>query len=207
MRSLRTNYADASGLLYRRNRHYDPASGQFTQPDPIGLAGGLATYVYGNANPLKFRDPFGLEPCPEEKEDEECTAAEAADGSESLLKRYSKWRDSVATARSISFNQRTCGADDCGIEPLSAVLPLPLGPAGPAGLAGFTKHGINQLISRDGVGVSSRALLDALRNPVQITGQTGGRTLILGENAGVVLNKVGKVITVWARNSASWRIP
>ncbi|HEX2207711.1 MAG TPA: RHS repeat-associated core domain-containing protein [Longimicrobium sp.] len=30
---------DASGQMYRRNRYYDPQTGQFTQPDPIGLAG------------------------------------------------------------------------------------------------------------------------------------------------------------------------
>jgi RHS repeat-associated protein len=28
---------DASGQQYMRNRYYDPATGQFTQPDPIGL--------------------------------------------------------------------------------------------------------------------------------------------------------------------------
>ena len=28
---------DASGQMYMRNRYYDPATGQFTQPDPIGL--------------------------------------------------------------------------------------------------------------------------------------------------------------------------
>ena len=32
---------DAAGTLYRRNRVYDPATGRFTQEDPIGLAGGL----------------------------------------------------------------------------------------------------------------------------------------------------------------------
>jgi RHS repeat-associated protein len=32
---------DASGQQYMRNRYYDPATGQFTQPDPIGIAGGL----------------------------------------------------------------------------------------------------------------------------------------------------------------------
>jgi RHS repeat-associated protein len=30
---------DASGQMYMRNRYYDPATGQFTQTDPIGLAG------------------------------------------------------------------------------------------------------------------------------------------------------------------------
>jgi hypothetical protein len=28
---------DASGQMYMRNRYYDPQTGQFTQPDPIGL--------------------------------------------------------------------------------------------------------------------------------------------------------------------------
>ncbi|HEX7049859.1 MAG TPA: RHS repeat-associated core domain-containing protein [Longimicrobiales bacterium] len=40
--SLIQDQRDASGLLYRRNRYYDPATGQFTQEDPIGIAGGLS---------------------------------------------------------------------------------------------------------------------------------------------------------------------
>jgi RHS repeat-associated protein len=39
--SLAVEMRDATGQLYRRNRYYDPQTGQFTQPDPIGLAGGL----------------------------------------------------------------------------------------------------------------------------------------------------------------------
>ena len=39
--SLIPGMQDASGLLYKRNRYYNPQTGQFTQPDPIGLAGGL----------------------------------------------------------------------------------------------------------------------------------------------------------------------
>jgi RHS repeat-associated protein len=55
--------ADASGLLYRRNRYYDPGSGRFTQPDPIGLAGGLNVYGFANGDPVNFSDPFGLRAC------------------------------------------------------------------------------------------------------------------------------------------------
>src|SRR5690606_14584836 len=51
---------DATGLLYRRNRYYDPQTGRFTQQDPIGLAGGLNLYGYGNGDPINFADPFGL---------------------------------------------------------------------------------------------------------------------------------------------------
>ena len=51
---------DASGLLYRRNRYYDPISGRFTQEDPIGLAGGLNTYGFAGGDPVNYSDPFGL---------------------------------------------------------------------------------------------------------------------------------------------------
>ncbi|WP_219818982.1 RHS repeat-associated core domain-containing protein, partial [Lysinibacillus sphaericus] len=48
------------GLYYNRFRYYDPAQGNYTQVDPIGLAGGNPT-LYGyveNTNILL--DPFGL---------------------------------------------------------------------------------------------------------------------------------------------------
>ena len=48
--SLLTSQRDASGLLYRRNRLYDPKTGRFTQEDPIGLAGGLNTYGSGSGS-------------------------------------------------------------------------------------------------------------------------------------------------------------
>ena len=51
---------DASGLLYRRNRQYGPASGTFTQEDPIGLAGGMNLYGFAEGDPVNFADPLGL---------------------------------------------------------------------------------------------------------------------------------------------------
>jgi RHS repeat-associated protein len=56
---------DGVRTLYRRNRTYDPASGQFTQEDPIGLAGGLNLYGFAGGDPINFSDPFGL--CPREQ--------------------------------------------------------------------------------------------------------------------------------------------
>ena len=53
---------DASGLMYMRNRYYDPQSGQFTQPDPVGLAGGLNAYGFAAGDPVSYSDPYGL--CP-----------------------------------------------------------------------------------------------------------------------------------------------
>ena len=57
--SMVTEQQDASGLLYRRNRYYDPVSGRFTQPDPAGISGGLNTYGFAGADPINNSDPFG----------------------------------------------------------------------------------------------------------------------------------------------------
>jgi RHS repeat-associated protein len=54
--------SDRTGLLFRRNRYYDPSTGRFTQEDPIGLAGGLNLYGFAGGDPVNFSDPFGL--CP-----------------------------------------------------------------------------------------------------------------------------------------------
>ena len=58
--SVMEDQQDASGLLYRRNRYYDPATGRFTQEDPIGLAGGLNLYGFAAGDPVTYSDPFGL---------------------------------------------------------------------------------------------------------------------------------------------------
>lgn len=66
-------------------------------------------------------------------------------------------------------------------------------------------HGLNQAISRDGVGVAPGAILDAVRNPLSITGQSGGRFMMTGKDAVVIVNHQGKVITTWATNAAGVR--
>ena len=52
-------YTDAeSGLIYLRNRYYDPSIGRFITEDPI--RDGLNWYVYCENNPIKYVDPLGL---------------------------------------------------------------------------------------------------------------------------------------------------
>jgi RHS repeat-associated protein len=60
MGSLPQDNQHASGLMYRRNRFYDPRSGRFTQEDPIGLAGGVNSYGFAEGDPVSYRDPYGL---------------------------------------------------------------------------------------------------------------------------------------------------
>jgi RHS repeat-associated protein len=58
--NLLTGKVDPSGLMYMRNRYYDPKTGRFTQEDPIGLAGGMNLYGFAGGDPVNFSDPFGL---------------------------------------------------------------------------------------------------------------------------------------------------
>ncbi|WP_172332905.1 RHS repeat domain-containing protein, partial [Snodgrassella alvi] len=51
-----------TGLHYNTFRYYDPDIGRFTQPDPIGLLGGLNLYQYA-PNGLTWVDPWGLMKC------------------------------------------------------------------------------------------------------------------------------------------------
>ncbi|WP_322027278.1 RHS repeat-associated core domain-containing protein [Burkholderia sp. BCC1977] len=48
-----------TGLHYCRYRYYDPSSGHFITPDPIGLLGGTNVYRY-SPNPIAWIDPLGL---------------------------------------------------------------------------------------------------------------------------------------------------
>ncbi|MDL2186598.1 RHS repeat-associated core domain-containing protein [Pseudomonas sp. ChxA] len=51
-----------TGLHYNTFRFYDADVGRFTQPDPIGLMGGLNLYQY-SPNPTGWLDPLGLSGC------------------------------------------------------------------------------------------------------------------------------------------------
>ena len=56
---------DLDGLVWLRNRVYDPESRQFLSPDPLpgmpGLPGAANPYAYANNNPIGFVDPLGLQ--------------------------------------------------------------------------------------------------------------------------------------------------
>jgi RHS repeat-associated protein len=40
-------YDEETGLHYNRHRYYNPQTGRYLTPDPIGLAGGVNGYLYG----------------------------------------------------------------------------------------------------------------------------------------------------------------
>ena len=61
----RRDFEEQSGLMYFRNRYYDPKLGRFISRDPLGVWGdpgqmGNAQSAFGN-NPGNVIDPFGLD--------------------------------------------------------------------------------------------------------------------------------------------------
>ncbi|MHA7652041.1 hypothetical protein ACX9NE_23130 [Mycobacterium sp. ML4] len=80
----------------------------------------------------------------------------------------------------------------------------------PTHINGFTRHGEEQVNGRDGHGVNDRALQDAIGHPkqppeYQVDQQGRGAYLYIGEDATVVLNKDGLVVTCWPNTRNGWR--
>ena len=56
-------YFDAeTGLHYNYFRDYEPGTGRYVESDPIGLDGGMNTFVYVSNDPMGSTDPDGLHP-------------------------------------------------------------------------------------------------------------------------------------------------
>ena len=66
-------------LHYNTFSYYDPDTGRFTQPDPIGLAGGFNLYQYA-PNALMWIDPKGLKSC--------FTNAKAQSNAEKIIEKH-----------------------------------------------------------------------------------------------------------------------
>ncbi len=54
-------YDSETGLHYNYFRYYNPQTGRYITPDPIGLEGGINLFAYVAGNPLRWMDPRGLD--------------------------------------------------------------------------------------------------------------------------------------------------
>jgi RHS repeat-associated protein len=50
-----------SGLHQNWWRHYDPTTGRYTQPDPLGFVSGPSLYGYAKEEPQQLKDLYGLD--------------------------------------------------------------------------------------------------------------------------------------------------
>ena len=76
----------------------------------------------------------------------------------------------------------------------------------PDKITGYTQHGLEQAIFRDGHGVSPQGILDAVRNPTEVIYDVSRNTYrFSGMNSVTILNQQGKVVSTWARSSKFWR--
>jgi RHS repeat-associated protein len=53
-------YDPETGLHYNYFRYYNPQTGRYLTPDPIGLEGGINLFAYVENNPVNWIDPLGL---------------------------------------------------------------------------------------------------------------------------------------------------
>jgi RHS repeat-associated protein len=210
-----------TGFVYLRARYYDPAIGQFLNRDPLESLT-REPHAYAGNNPVNFTDPTGLY----WGEDLVKTVVEI--GGEVIGHPGDAAKDAGKGAANfgIGVTNAALGTDFAGFCGegqswsrnigsatffVEATLATGLGGASAEGgsgvrsITGYTRHGLNQAISRDGVGVSPSAILDAVRNPLE-TVSRNGTVRYVGERAAVVLNDAGRVITTWARSSAGWRL-
>jgi RHS repeat-associated protein len=194
-----------------RSRQYDPSTGKWLQEDHAGIAGGVNLYEYNGNDPNSFRDPVGDCPTNVGGNGKTTSYADCPKGTKGF--------DMIGAVESPTIDPLAIvvvGVGGIIANAFESAATMVTGAAEKeaatatrvAGrIAGYTKHGLNQAISREGKGVSAKAILDAVRNPTSLVEQSGNRLRMIGSDAAVLLNAAGKIITTWATNGEGLRAP
>lgn len=217
----------ATGLVYMQQRYYDAQSGRFLSTDsvlPTDDGANFNRYWYANDNPYRYTDPDGRDVTEFIGglfvETAHFVTGQGFNGSAvvgALKDGYNGEGGGVGhaileDAETVSTVAGVAGAIKGGAVLLGRVAAkaaikeggeLAEGEAGRVvgdKIAGYTKHGIDQAIGRDGGrGVHPKAILDAVKNPTKVMEQAGSKTKYVGKDATVVTNRADKVITTWGK--------
>lgn len=221
-----------TGLQNNLNRWYDASVGRWMSEDPSGFDAGdgnLNRYV-GNS-PITATDPSGL--CPDRFGSVGSFFGTLGAGFVGIGKALTYpfrlipgtgdfWATRDAALQDLYDRSNIGGTgwqtmSEYGSEGAAIALTAGLATEAEASgairgvadgrITGYTTHGLNQAIGREGVGVSNRAILDAVRNSQRVVEQGGGVTKYIGKNATVITNSEGRIITTYPRGSGGFRIP
>jgi RHS repeat-associated protein len=208
-------YRDAStGNDNLRARIYDPGLGSFPQTDPVSTE---PSYAFAAGNPVMNADPTGLSPIgdtlwemvhnPVASWQEGPTAPKVIGGAMMLASGGFLGCVAVSAACAAvgvaSIGPGFLAEASANLAAVRACVEvcddtanlvedvLPITSAESEVLQGFTKHGIDQVISR---GVRPYEILEALRSGVTKPGW-GDVTKYLGPSAQIRINSLGQVVT------------
>jgi hypothetical protein len=161
-------------------RVYVPQLGRFLQVDPV-VGGSANDYDYANQDPINTYDLDGR--CPV------CVAVVVIAARIAVRAAPAAARVAVAGGRAI-------------VQRVRPARPTPPPRPSPPRITGYSRHGLERAIGRDGgAGVSPRAILDAVRGPTRVSpGRTPHTQKFVGRDATVVLSRSGRIVTTWATN-------
>ena len=212
----------ATGLSSMQQRYMDPQLGMFLSVDPVTAfeqpVGQFNRYRYANGNPYKFTDPDGRESGAAFKVVNDATNGQPItppprNPNDRLGPAIGAALTAILAAPVLAEVGVAAMANPAAVATATEIGAGAAGVTGTSGavagkITGYTKHGLNQAISRDGGrGVSAKAILSAVKEPAKIAEQAGGKTAFTGGDAKVILNGEGKVITAIPRNSDGLRDP
>jgi hypothetical protein len=176
-----------------QSRYYNTEWGRFINADAIvAQTGELLSanmFAYCNNNPVNMSDDGGYWP----------SWNDVKNGFKKVGTAYLNWRapetKTVVLGNGLKVQVATVDSMMgmvCSVSKVEEV----------GKITGYTSHGLSQAIGRDGgIGVSPAAIINAVREPVNVVQQAANNTVkYVGKNATVVLNNTGKVVTTWARN-------
>ena len=166
-------YDKDTGLTQFGARWYDAEVGRWLSKDPILFAGGDTNlYGYVENDPVNWIDSTG-----EIKNNPNSNGGGGVPGGPG--------GGSGGTGFGGTSGGSGRGGSGSGSSGASAMCEVE------SPIRGYTRHGLNQAISRDGGrGVSPQAINEAVRSPVSVQTGNNGTTIYTGPNATVILNSV-----------------